>query len=97
MAARFGRLTKDLSDRLALVVAMPTRITVLCILLLILGAIADGNAAFVMAAFAAFCFGFGYLMCVTLTGKRVSILKARKPSHWLVACLADSVQRRLSL
>jgi hypothetical protein len=59
MAARFGRLTKDLSDRLALVVAMPTRITVLCILLLILGAIADGNAAFVMAAFAAFCFGFG--------------------------------------
>ena len=45
MTARFGRITKDLSDRLALVVAMLTRITVLCILLLILGTIADGNAA----------------------------------------------------
>ena len=45
MTARFGRITKDLSDRLALVVAMLTRITVLCILLLVLGTIADGNAA----------------------------------------------------
>ena len=45
MTARFGRITKDLSDRLALVAAMLTRITVLCILLLILGTIADGNAA----------------------------------------------------
>ena len=45
MTARFGRITKDLSDRLALVVAMLTRITVLCPLLLILGTIADGNAA----------------------------------------------------
>ena len=45
MTARFGRITKDLSYRLALVVAMLTRITVLCILLLILGTIADGNAA----------------------------------------------------
>src|ERR1700741_360482 len=45
MTARFGRITKDLSDRFALVVAMLTRITVLCILLLVLGTIADGNAA----------------------------------------------------
>ena len=45
MTARFGRITKDLSDRLALVVAMLTRITVLCILLLVLGTIVDGNAA----------------------------------------------------
>jgi hypothetical protein len=45
MTARFGRITKDLSDRLALVVAMLARITVLCILLLVLGTIADGNAA----------------------------------------------------
>jgi hypothetical protein len=45
MTARFGKITKDLGDRLALVVAMLTRIAVLCILLLVLGTIADGNAA----------------------------------------------------